>query len=792
MLDPRNPLIKNVTNNLFPFDKDSLPSAYVLGKILSGITQDALNLDTCVKAGVYRFNTNFTSPASEEIPFEGQSGFIVVHGINPTEEPNTSAFANENRIRQVVYIDGLEAEGYTRTGIGTGKVGEGDEATYTWQWSPEWKSLTSAEVPSATIGMRYKNDNDQYVYNLNLYIKSGCWIVGKPAPPSPTQWTNFPTNITSTEQHGYLVVYTEDSEDVTIGNAPTYFQIWYPINLYDRTPFIRSKKYNSSTWESWRRVGQESALSVQNEEDMYYTEGGATYYRPGIFQITKIASIIEADTLPAIAYGYMVNIIIDRNTTEGSSGDKHVLQTFYPMYASVGGTPYQNPMPITRFIRGITTTSIHFPWQQYAPQMVHWPLTKDIVPTNSVDKVAVVNRMYYSYGNYTLTLPCADLVFAGTKIGLIQCDGIGKVQVKHETSNSITHELRTPAQGGEFTNDIFILAFQIEQSNNGLRVPLITPDATGFDRVWEVTTSDNKWKVRFDYNTTDQKWTYKLYDLLWSANTPIYREEPDQNNSDPWNSVWPQPGHRDMIQQYQSFIGPRKYVFEVIQKAITERTVPYHLAGVDANEWRLIASEDYSEQFVELAEAIQQEAVAREEADNNILSVTESKIATKEPRTITMDVRTARVPGNIYYDSDEDPSVCQPYTEDEELPGESALYIGTYKKCNLAHYNLRINCYRTSIGEIRYGSTPEEPQVVYLPSPLMMELNSRTLRDDVLIDVFLYSNCYLLFKNYDYTYDNQFVTEDIESFYHTKDALLLRIMLQNARSWVAWVLQVTK
>ena len=448
MLDPRNPLIKNVTNNLFPFDKDSLPSAYVLGKILSGITQDALNLDTCVKAGVYRFNTNFTSPASEEIPFAGQSGFIVVHGINPTEEPNTSAFANENRIRQVVYIDGLEAEGYTRTGIGTDKVGEGDEATYTWQWSPEWKSLTSAEVPSATIGMRYKNDNDQYVYNLNLYIKSGCWIVGKPAPPSPTQWTNFPTNITSTEQHGYLVVYTEDSEDVTIGNAPTYFQIWYPINLYDRTPFIRSKKYNSSTWESWRRVG---------------------------------------------------------------------------------------------------------------------------------------------------------------------------------------------------------------------------------------------------------------------------------------------------------------------------------------------------------AEAIQQEAVARAEADNNILSVTESKIATKEPRTITMDVRTARVPGNIYYDSDEDPSVCQPYTEDEELPDESNLYIGTYKKCNLAHYNLRIHCHRTSIGGITYGSTPEEPQVVCLPSPLTLELIKGTLRDDVLIDVFLYTDCYLLFKIYYYTYDNQFVTGDIESFYHTKDVLLLRIMLSNVSPLLpSWALQVTK
>lgn len=109
----RSPMITGVSDNITNRQKNSILSAYAVGKLFTGITKEGLDLDTYVIPGIIRIDNSATNgPVFVTEP----KGFLHVNTVNADED--TSPDQEKYIIRQVLYPDNAEFNPQTRVGHG--------------------------------------------------------------------------------------------------------------------------------------------------------------------------------------------------------------------------------------------------------------------------------------------------------------------------------------------------------------------------------------------------------------------------------------------------------------------------------------------------------------------------------------------------------------------------------------------------------------------------------------------------------------------------------------------------
>ena len=136
------------------------------------------------------------------------------------------------------------------------------------------------------------------------------------------------------------------------------------------------------------------------------------------------------------------------------------------------------PEDITPYTRtGMSYGGQVFGWCEWATMGGNLRRVKLLMNTN-----AQINVLYYSFGNYTLTLPDPSIYPLGTRIGLEQYSGTGTVKWQASTQSILT-QITTPAyaadDSGEPTTDIIgpnVYYFEIVEDNNGNRQWILDVD----------------------------------------------------------------------------------------------------------------------------------------------------------------------------------------------------------------------------------------------------------------------------------------------------------------------------
>lgn len=173
-----------------------------------------------------------------------------------------------------------------------------------------------------------------------------------------------------------------------------------------------------------------------------------TYITPGV---VRINGTTVTGTKPPITdcTGYLVNY--HPNTDVDADGTK-VRQVFYPDSTA-------QPAPYTRVgILGSGDTHTWSNWSTLGGGLIHVKLT--------ANATAIPNMLYYSFGNYTLTLPNPADFSLGTKVGVVQYLGTGSVVSHDAVSAQITEPII------DATDHVTVIGgqtylFEICDGNNG-------------------------------------------------------------------------------------------------------------------------------------------------------------------------------------------------------------------------------------------------------------------------------------------------------------------------------------
>lgn len=108
----RAPMISNISDNITNRQKNSILTAYAVGKLFTGVTKTNLNLNTYITPGIIRIDNHATNIPDNVQP----KGFLHVSSVNTDED--TSPDAGKYIIRQVLYPDATDANVQTRIGTG--------------------------------------------------------------------------------------------------------------------------------------------------------------------------------------------------------------------------------------------------------------------------------------------------------------------------------------------------------------------------------------------------------------------------------------------------------------------------------------------------------------------------------------------------------------------------------------------------------------------------------------------------------------------------------------------------
>lgn len=176
-----------------------------------------------------------------------------------------------------------------------------------------------------------------------------------------------------------------------------------------------------------------------------------TYLTPGV---SRVGTYVNGP--PVVSPGYLVIHAVNQDEEPTNSagypsvkGVSRYRQIYYPD-SLTETTPY------TRVGESNSTTGV-ITWSTWTTMGGNWVC--EILTSN---KTAIVNYMYHSFGNWTLTLPDPTQYVTGTRIGLTQWMGTGFVV--YGTQSQIT----TADISEEGTNiGALQYIFQIVPDNNG-------------------------------------------------------------------------------------------------------------------------------------------------------------------------------------------------------------------------------------------------------------------------------------------------------------------------------------
>lgn len=109
----RTPLITNVSDSILNRQKNTILSAYAIGKVFTGATLSALDLDLYVEQGMVRIDDTAThGPSHVDL-----NGFLNVIALD--RDDDTSTNSETYLIRQIFYPDNSDYNVQTRTGSGS-------------------------------------------------------------------------------------------------------------------------------------------------------------------------------------------------------------------------------------------------------------------------------------------------------------------------------------------------------------------------------------------------------------------------------------------------------------------------------------------------------------------------------------------------------------------------------------------------------------------------------------------------------------------------------------------------
>ena len=466
----RIPLINRIVDTLFDRSKKAVPSAFAVGKILTGATQSQMEFDHMTEPGMYRFDTDATCETQPVYPFKQKSGFLSVFTVTP--EDDTSQYQNTKNVRQVAWLDDTaKAQAYTRTGYYNST-----EEKYVW--GSKWLTLGSSGFGDTFyqyVGASQFGPAHQYIENdLNNYTTPGVWIVGEPMTSG--YWLNFPRELGRGDYRGILIVLSENElEEYPEGTTPNYHQVLYIFNGAQTEPFHRSKVMingEASGWSTWYHSGRSAYLAQYSAQSNNPDE----LVEPGLYAVDE-GYVNSHKNFPEFIFGKpMVEVkrlgrewnLPDSNEYDASF---NIQQTLYLPYAKVtdetdGGYSLEldESVPAYKFGRnkgGIwirTGVSAELkrepeeepgsrrrykvlwsPWVKldaglhyevltfHKTHMEVWNPVAEMTQEDHVQETARVGTTYISGGNWVLQLPDPVETQIGDTITLIQTSGKGAI-----------------------------------------------------------------------------------------------------------------------------------------------------------------------------------------------------------------------------------------------------------------------------------------------------------------------------------------------------------------------------
>ena len=219
-----------------------------------------------------------------------------------------------------------------------------------------------------------------------------------------------------------------------------------------------------------------------------------TYVVPGVSRVKSYKN-----GPPITSSGYLV--IHSVNPDEDKSDVKYRYRQIYYPDSATETTPY------TRV--GVGTSSNSITWSTWSTMGGNW-----VCEILNGNKTGIVNYMYHSFGDWTLTLPDPTAYVSGTKIGLTQWQGTGKVVYASQ------EEITTPDVTDDGTT-VGALQYIFQ----------IVPNASGVN-VWSLEVDDNLNGVLDDLSERFQNNIDELNTTVVNLGNKIDQEIRDRTNAD--------------------------------------------------------------------------------------------------------------------------------------------------------------------------------------------------------------------------------------------------------------------
>jgi len=196
-------------------------------------------------------------------------------------------------------------------------------------------------------------------------------------------------------------------------------------------------------------------VHVMNADNLTKQKTGVTMYAMGnLFKGEPLASNTDLNSITEACFRRVDSTIVNGPPISDPTGYIHVMSVYHAVNQESSAIPrirqivypdnVNDPTPYTRVGYSATAggTITWSPWNTLGGNMIRKIIDRNIVSSNSDAnyKYALPNTMYESFGDYQLELPNPSQYSLGTKIGLEQWGGRGKVLFK---SGADTYEQQT-------------------------------------------------------------------------------------------------------------------------------------------------------------------------------------------------------------------------------------------------------------------------------------------------------------------------------------------------------------
>ena len=196
-------------------------------------------------------------------------------------------------------------------------------------------------------------------------------------------------------------------------------------------------------------------VHVMNTDNLTKQKTGVTMYAMGnLFKGKPLASNTDLNSITEACFRRVDSTIVNGPPISDPTGYIHVMSVYHAVNQESSAIPrirqivypdnVNDPTPYTRVGYSATAggTITWSPWNTLGGNMIRKIIDRNIVSSNSDAnyKYALPNTMYESFGDYQLELPNPSQFSLGTKIGLEQWGGHGKVLFK---SGADTYEQQT-------------------------------------------------------------------------------------------------------------------------------------------------------------------------------------------------------------------------------------------------------------------------------------------------------------------------------------------------------------